>query len=89
MICFRGTVSSCSGRSENRAQETEGLADDEGSINFAEGYRLFLEDGGLIGAEYQVKLSVHVVVVLIPTVSTKRYLSALLVAVQRNPDVAS
>ena len=33
------TVSSCSGGSDNRAQDTEGLADDEGSINLAEGYR--------------------------------------------------
>ena len=82
------TVSSCSGESDNRAQDTEGLADDEGSINLAEGYRLFLEGGGPIGAECQVKLSVHVVVVFISTVSTKRCLPALLVAVQRNPDVA-
>ena len=58
---------------DNRAQDTEGLADHERRVNFADGYRLFLEGGGPIGAESQVKLSVHVVVVLIPTVSAKRW----------------
>ena len=80
-------VSSCSGESDNRAQGAEGLADEEGSINLAEGYSLLLESIGPIGAEYQVKLSFHVVVILIPTASAKNCLPALLVAVQRNPDV--
>ena len=52
-------VSSCSGESDNRAQGAEGLADEEGSINLAEGYSLLLESIGPIGAEYQVKLSFH------------------------------
>ena len=45
-------VSSCSGESDNRAQGAEGLADEEGSINLAEGYSLLLESVGPIGAEY-------------------------------------
>ena len=57
-------VSSSSGGSDNRAEGTEGLADDEGSINLTERHSLLLEGTGPISTEYQVKLSIHVAVIL-------------------------
>ena len=64
------TVSSSSGGSDNRAEGTEGLADDEGCINLTEGHSLLFEGTGPISTEYQVKLPIHVAVILIPSTAT-------------------
>ena len=53
-------VSRCSGGSDNGAEGSEGLTDEVGSIDLAEGHSLLLERIHPIHIENQINLSVHV-----------------------------
>lgn len=73
-------VSSSSGESDSVAEGAEGFADDEGRINFAEGYLLLFKGSGPVSVEDRISLPVHVAVVFIPTIATKQGFAVLLLA---------
>ena len=73
-------MSSSSGESDSGTEGAEGLADDEGCINLAEGNRMLFKGIGPVGTENQVNLPVHVALVFIPTFATEQGFAVLLLA---------